>query len=209
MAALWHKHPLLGQYLPIIFTFITIAGLIIEIGKPTLHPIPNLGSMVLGAVYVGWLFSFIIRLRSIESVDLPINHPGSWLLFYTCGITWISDTGGLIAGNLMGRIKLAPSISPAKTWEGVFGGALAGTTLGIVIGHYLHFAPLLSVSLSLLISLCAPIGDLCESALKRNLGLKDFGTFFANHGGVLDRIDSLLFTAPVAYYFILVYLSPK
>jgi len=209
IAALFHNRPIFSQFLPIMLTFVMIGALLVELGKPNHHPISNLGTTVLGAIYVGWLSSFVIRLRIIEHINIPIHHTGSWLLFYVCAITWISDTGGLVTGYLLGRKKLAPAISPAKTWEGFIGGIIAGTVAGIVVGAYLHFPIVLSTTLSVLLAVCAPVGDLCESALKRNLGLKDFGTFFANHGGVLDRIDSILFTAPVAYYFLMIFFAPK
>jgi phosphatidate cytidylyltransferase len=174
-----------------------------------------LGTTVLGAIYVGWLISFYMRLRIMDhhtvimNPRIPDDHVGSWLVILVCIVTWMGDIGGMVIGNFLGSKKLAPTISPSKTWEGAIGGVLCGTTSGTFLGLYLGFDLTASITISLLMSVFGLVGDLCESALKRNLGLKDFGGAFASHGGVLDRIDSLLFTAPVAYYFILVFLSPR
>jgi len=214
-SALEPDKPVFNQYLPVLLALLMIAALLVELVKSGSHPIPNLGTTLLGAIYVGWLLSFYLRLRMmthhsvVMNSNIPNSHVGSWLVILVCAVTWMGDTAGMVAGNFLGRHKLAPSISPAKTWEGAIGGIGCATLFGAGLGTYLGFNLPASVAISLLMAVFGLIGDLCESALKRNLGLKDFGGAMGAHGGILDRIDSLLFTAPVAYYFILVFLSPK
>lgn len=117
---------------------------------------------------------------------------------------WASDTGAYLAGTTFGRNRLWPAISPQKTWEGAFGGFLAAALAAMLL------APPLQVGLGRVESLlfgsiagiAAPVGDLIESRLKREAGVKDSGSLFPGHGGVLDRFDSLFFAAPLFYYFL-------
>jgi phosphatidate cytidylyltransferase len=114
-----------------------------------------------------------------------------------------SDTGGYFVGRALGRHKLAPSISPSKTVEGSLGG-LAGAMLIAAICHAVFFAALGSgeaIALGAAIGVLAQFGDLCESALKRAFGAKDSGWIIPGHGGILDRLDSLLFPVVFAYYY--------
>ncbi len=209
------KVTLLHEFLPVLLASLMIVTLLVELAKPSNHPIPNVGTTVFGAMYIGWLLSFFARLRLLDhsqvqmSVGINDYHVGAWLVIFVCAVTWMADTMGLFVGYRFGKHKLAPRISPSKTWEGAVGGIFFATLLGTGFGHWLHFDLLNSVVLSFSIGVLGLLGDLCESALKRDLGLKDFGTIFANHGGALDRIDSLLFTAPFAYYYILLFLHPK
>src|SRR5665647_516502 len=116
-----------------------------------------------------------------------------------------SDTGGYTAGVLLGRNLLAPSVSPKKTWEGLAGSLLLASAVGAV-GMVVAFDanPLIGIALGLASVLTATLGDLAESLIKRDLELKDMGSLLPGHGGVLDRIDSLLLTAPLVYLVLLV-----
>jgi phosphatidate cytidylyltransferase len=150
------------------------------------------------AVYLGWPMSFLLLLRG----DIIGWSPGLWWLFTIFGGVWGFDTGAFFAGHAFGKHKLAPQISPGKTWEGVFGGlifsvaaALLFTTLTMGVPWYL------AVVLGILVGVAATVGDLAESLMKRQTHVKDSGQFFPGHGGMLDRIDSLLFAVLVVYIF--------
>ncbi len=152
------------------------------------------------AIYLGWPISVMLLLRGFP---VGFNHnDGLWWLLTVFGGVWGFDTGAFFAGHFFGRHKLAPNISPGKTWEGVFGGlifsviaAILFTTLPMGVPWYL------AVLLGLLVGMAATLGDLAESLIKRQTGVKDSGEFFPGHGGILDRIDSLLFAVLVVYIF--------
>ncbi len=131
--------------------------------------------------------------------QLHTLEQGRWLIFLLLALVWATDTGGYFAGKRFGRRKLAPQISPNKTWEGLFGGvALAAVLAGLAGGFifaqsaWVHF-----MILGLSVSLISVVGDLTISMFKRQTGIKDTGRLFPGHGGALDRLDSLLSAAPV------------
>jgi phosphatidate cytidylyltransferase len=161
-----------------------------------------------GALYVSWLLSSFILLRQLETplrtgwlapLGIP---PGAAWLFLVLAITWIQDTAAFFVGRAFGRHPMAPLLSPKKTWEGFAGGMLASIIaalaavplLGLPIG-YLGAGLIGAVA-----AIAGPLGDLGESLIKRQIGVKDSGQLIPGHGGVLDRMDSLLFVGPVIYY---------
>jgi phosphatidate cytidylyltransferase len=151
--------------------------------------------LVLGAVYVPLLLPYIPALRAFED--------GLGWIFLLLAATWLGDTGGYLAGRAFGRHKLFERVSPKKTWEGVAGGvvlAAAGACVvkaiglpGVGWGH--------AIALGVVLDAAGVLGDLAESMLKRSFGVKDSGTIMPGHGGMLDRVDSLLFSAPVAWMY--------
>ncbi len=151
---------------------------------------------IAGMFYIGWLLSHMVALRGLAD--------GVRWVFFVLLVTWHSDTAAFFAGRWLGKHKLAPSISPGKTWQGAIGGI--GGAIGISV---LFFTPT-SFQLSLLywqviplaigVSVLGQCGDLVESLLKRNVGVKDSGTFMPGHGGMLDRMDSILFAGTLVYY---------
>ena len=199
-------------YLPALLMLLVIAAMLMEIVKRRPRPIVNVGTTVLGAIYVGWLFSYLTLLRghNLPPVLTPPVHgttQGEWLVFFVTGTTWLSDSGALFVGKALGRHKMAPMVSPAKTWEGGLGGLVVALLGGLIFGKMLHLPLGHAAGLAVLCGLVGQIGDLSESALKRDLGVKDSGAVIPGHGGILDRIDSLLFSAPIAYYYILFFLA--
>ncbi|MGZ6141565.1 MAG: phosphatidate cytidylyltransferase, partial [Myxococcaceae bacterium] len=119
-------------------------------------------------------------------------------------ITWANDTCAYFAGRLLGRHKLHPAVSPNKTWEGFAGGAV-GSVVGMFIARWVAFPGLTTLdcwALGLLGAVLGPLGDLCESMLKRAYGVKDSGMLIPGHGGLLDRVDALLFNAPAVYLYV-------
>lgn len=120
------------------------------------------------------------------------------LLMLVC--IWLNDTGAFIVGSSIGRIRLFPSLSPKKSWEGFFGGMLFSSLGAWILIHYIApntISYYQAVALGALTSICATMGDLFESMLKRNAGVKDSGNIIPGHGGILDRIDSMLFVLPI------------
>ncbi len=157
------------------------------------------GATVLGAGWIGLGLSHVVLLRAIQPTD-----DGRLAVFTVLLAVFASDTVAYFAGLLVGRHRLAPTISPGKTWEGL----IAGTAIAILVPFFaLYRSDFLDVWRSLVlgavIAVSAPIGDLFESTLKRDLQVKDTGRLLGGHGGMLDRIDSLLFAAVASYYAIL------
>ncbi|MDD2421090.1 MAG: phosphatidate cytidylyltransferase [Heliobacteriaceae bacterium] len=154
-------------------------------------------SAVVGALVVGWLLSYIILLRQLPS--------GIEAVFLTFFLTWGTDTGAYFIGRRFGKKRLAPRLSPQKTIEGTIGGMVTAGVIGFFCGKlwFPQIDPGFWLIAALVVSLIGQMGDLAESALKRAVGAKDSGKIMPGHGGVLDRIDSLLWTAPAVYYFFL------
>lgn len=124
-----------------------------------------------------------------------------WLLLGVLAIVWLADIAAYFSGKRFGRHKLAPEISPGKTWEGVAGAILAATIYGLVLCYYMHYSRWLIVGLWLIVVLSV-MGDLFESLLKRQAGVKDSSHLLPGHGGVLDRIDGLIPTLPLVLFYI-------
>jgi phosphatidate cytidylyltransferase len=155
---------------------------------------------LLGAVYLGALGGTIAALRILPSPD-----EGGWRLVLLLGILVFADSFAFFVGHALGRRRLAPRVSPGKSVEGALGG-LVGGVVGAFAVRQLglpELAPLHTAGLGVAVAAMGIVGDLDESLLKRWAGVKDSGTLFPGHGGMLDRIDSLLFGAPVLYYYFL------
>ncbi|HEY1771981.1 MAG TPA: phosphatidate cytidylyltransferase [Gammaproteobacteria bacterium] len=135
-------------------------------------------------------------LPSLAAV-VAIRNASPWYLLIQLLITSGADIGAYFAGRAFGMHKLAPQVSPGKTWEGVVGGVVLVAVVALIADHWLPVAPLPLISLSICVALLSVVGDLSESLFKRQAGLKDSGTLFPGHGGVLDRVDSLTAAAPL------------
>ena len=220
LAAWTHNGQQFAPYLPAVLLILVITTLLTELGKRRPKPIVTIGTTLIGAVYAGWLLSYLTLLHGMqpgmirlngENVAIlvpPLAHttPGEWLVIFVSACTWMSDTGALFVGKALGKHKLAPNISPGKTWEGSLGGVAVSLLTGAGLGIWLHLPLIHALGLAAMCAVFGQIGDLCESALKRDLGIKDFSTVMPGHGGALDRIDSMLFSAPLAYYYVLFFL---
>ena len=130
------------------------------------------------------------------------------LLFYLVLVTQMSDVFKYIWGKLLGRHKIVPRVSPNKTWEGFFGGVLTATALGAALWWVTPFTPIVAAGMSLVIALLGAAGGLVMCAIKRDAGVKDFGATIEGHGGILDRIDSLCFAAPIFFHLVRYYFVP-
>ena len=164
-----------------------------------------------GCLYVAWLMGHYIALHQVG----PAEAGRGWV-FYVLVATWAYDTAAYFTGSLLGRHRFLPRISPNKTWEGVAGGTIAVVFVTMVSGLPLTFwgwqaLPLWhwhAIPLALGVAAAAQLGDLAESLIKRQAGAKDAGDLIPGHGGMLDRIDSLLFTVLVVYYYVSLVIVP-
>ncbi len=177
-------------------------------GAPFDKMILSVGATVLGVLYVALLGGHLISVR----MGFTESAPGSYtlsthLLSFFFLVLMGSDTGAYYAGRAFGKHKLAPTISPGKTWEGAVGGMLSSLLLA-TLAHYWFFPELplkAALPLAAVMNVLGVVGDLTESALKRGANAKDAASLLPGHGGFLDRLDSLLFNAPLIYYFARLY----
>jgi phosphatidate cytidylyltransferase len=133
---------------------------------------------------------------ALVSLRLTLPHGAQWVLFALV-LVWVADIGAFFCGRMFGRVRLAPEVSPGKTWEGLLGGITVSALVAIAGSQWFHVALAAFVPLCLAAVGFSVIGDLTESLLKRFAGMKDSGSIFPGHGGVMDRIDSLTGAAPV------------
>ncbi len=149
-------------------------------------------------IYAAVLLSFVLRIRSMEE--------GLILSFFIFISSWMNDIFAYFVGSAIGKHKFSPKVSPNKSVEGFFGGilgaALIGFIYGVVFAKYIPFSAVLCAVLAALGAIPAVIGDLAASAIKRDNGIKDYSNLIPGHGGMIDRIDSILFTAPIIYYLV-------
>ena len=185
--------------IPLLFASAIVVSLILLV----FHP-PREGAFttwawtIAGILYVGWLLSYLVALRLEAGRD--------WV-FFALFTTFGSDAVAFFVGRALGRHRLAPRVSPAKTWEGAVGGVFGAIIISLVIvtllGLPLSYGQ--AILLGLLVSIFGQLGDLVESLLKRNMGVKESGRLVPGHGGVLDRIDSIVLAGIVVYYFFVAY----
>ncbi len=163
------------------------------------QPASNFAFNIAGLVYLGWIGSYLIALRNLPD--------GIWWVALTLPAAWVADIGAFFIGSQIGKHRLAPRVSPRKSWEGYFGGlpfAVAWSTglAWIAQGQVAAISPAKGAVLGLAIGLTSPLGDLFESLLKRQFGIKDTSRILPGHGGVMDRIDSTLWTGVISFFLI-------
>ena len=154
-----------------------------------------ISSTVFGAAWIGFGLGFLLLLRAVPD--------GRLAAFTVIIAVWVDDTAAYLIGRAVGRHKFSPAISPAKTWEGFVAGTAAGVFAVFVALYHQDFLSIAdSIVLGVVATVAAALGDLFESAFKRDLEVKDSGRVLAGHGGVLDRVDAFLFAVPAAYFTI-------
>ncbi|HEX7177321.1 MAG TPA: phosphatidate cytidylyltransferase [Pyrinomonadaceae bacterium] len=206
LASFYFNEPV---WLLIILPVFVAAALVAEMlrGAPFDKMILSAGSTVLGVLYIALLGGHLIGVRTGFALSLS-PAPDSYtlsthLLSFFFLVLMGSDTGAYYTGRALGRRKLAPNISPGKTWEGAAGG-MAASLLMATLAHYWFFPELplrAALPLAAVMNVLGVVGDLVESALKRGSNAKDAANILPGHGGFLDRLDSLLLGAPLLYYF--------
>jgi phosphatidate cytidylyltransferase len=149
---------------------------------------------LLGMIYIGWFFSYFLFIRAL-------TEKGAYLLFLMATI-WALDIIAYAAGTKFGRHKLFPSVSPQKSVEGAVAGFVFCLAAAGIFGYYAGFDMTHSIILGAIIGVVAQLSDLVESLIKRDAGVKDSSSLMPGHGGVLDRMDSFILTAPVFYYYL-------
>ncbi|HYM50149.1 MAG TPA: phosphatidate cytidylyltransferase [Candidatus Limnocylindrales bacterium] len=153
-----------------------------------------------GSLYLGFLLSYYAALYELHQPD-P-NHLGFGLVIFVLGAVWIGDTAALLVGTRYGRHRFFPRISPRKSVEGAVAGLVASTLLFTIFGPIVNLWFPHNVLLGLLIGSFAQVGDLIESQIKRSAGVKDASHLIPGHGGILDRIDSILLVGALVYYYL-------
>ena len=176
---------------------LAVAGLALALRLPDFSKAMSFaGAFVLGMVYIFGAWRCAIDLRAISPY---------WILF-ALAINWVGDISAFYVGRTFGRHKLAPRVSPGKSWEGAVASMAGAIAFGVLVQTRLGLGMNLGemIGLSALCNVAGQFGDLVESALKRGAGVKDSGSILPGHGGILDRLDSSLFTMPVVYFFLTV-----
>lgn len=190
---LWLTQFGLGQYMPLALSLMLVALMTTGVARyqPGVAESGRIGHHFMGLAYCLMPMVFLLQIKQMEK--------GGELLLYLFLVIWATDIGAYLVGKAMGRHKLIPRISPGKTWEGSAGGTLTAMVTGVLTTMTLALPIELGTALvlSLLLSLVSQVGDLAESLFKREIEIKDSGALIPGHGGMLDRLDSLLFAAPV------------
>ena len=187
--------------LPLVLVLITVFTLLWYLfGVERGSPVAGTAATLLTVAWVSLLGAYAGLLLSPST--FPNRHGIAFLLGAIIA-TVANDVGALVVGRWIGRRPLAPNISPNKTWEGLIGGAVVTIVVSTVAVGAIHpWSAKNAALLGVVVAVVAPLGDLCESLLKRDLRLKDMGTLLPGHGGVLDRVDALLFVLPATYYLV-------
>ena len=190
--------PIQIEIFVIVLTLMVVLGIYV-FSYPRIHA-DQIMVAIFALIYVALMLSYIYRLRV-----MPGGYALVWLVFLG---SWVNDTCAYFTGYLVGKHKMAPVLSPKKTWEGALGGIAGATIVGLIYGIImantgLHIRGNIIAIFTLtgaLGSICGIIGDLAASAIKRNKDIKDYGKLIPGHGGILDRFDSVILVAPVVYW---------
>ena len=153
---------------------------------------------LLALFYISWFFSFFIKLKFLPR--------GEWLVAFLVMVTKSGDVGAYFIGKSIGRHKLIPRISPKKTVEGTIGGLISSVIVAFLCKGFLGLNVIHAIFVGMFFGVLGQVGDLAESLIKRDCGVKDAGSHFSGFGGILDIIDSLLFTVPIFYYYVKLFL---
>jgi phosphatidate cytidylyltransferase len=179
----------------VLFIFVLGCAAIVFVSRrPLAETLGDMGISAAGLLAIALPLSSVVRIHAVDAI-------GPKLLLFTLVLVWAGDTLGYFVGRSLGRIPMAPQLSPKKTWEGAAANLLGSALVGVAFYHWLHIDAFSAVLMACLANAAGQAGDLLESAYKRGAGVKDSGTLLPGHGGVLDRIDALILAAPVVWYY--------
>jgi phosphatidate cytidylyltransferase len=179
----------------VLFAFVLgIAAISIGTSRPMSEVLPAISVSAAGLLFIVLPFSAVVRLHGVDTL-------GPRLLLFTLVIVWVGDSVAYFVGRSIGRWKLAPEVSPNKTWEGAIANFLGALLVAAIFGYWSRIPPVHMLIMAGLGSVAGQVGDLFESAWKRSASVKDSGSLLPGHGGMLDRIDALILAAPAVWYY--------
>lgn len=188
--------------LPDIATISVVGGALFLIFLASLgytkgNPFAPIAQIALATIYIGWPMSLAIKIGFMQGSFTP------WILLGVIFIIWMNDSGAYMVGSRIGKTAFAKRISPNKTWEGTVGGWVVSVGTAALLSHFVGILPLSTwLIIGITVAILGALGDLVESMLKRNFGIKDSGTLLPGHGGFLDRFDSFIFVMPFVYFIL-------
>ncbi|MBT8400501.1 MAG: phosphatidate cytidylyltransferase [Rhodothermia bacterium] len=191
--------------LPLAFGAVAVAVMLIasHLSNRPANPPQSVAITLLGIVYPTLMLTYMVDIRAGGAA--AVGQPGAfWLTMSVFILVWVSDTAAYYVGRAFGKRKLAPQISPNKTWEGALGGSVGSIAVAAAMGMtVLAFVPMTHcLVLGIICGSIGQLGDLAESRIKRLVGVKDSGSIIPGHGGVLDRFDALTVVAPISYFYL-------
>lgn len=200
----------IGQFQGAIMYILALAVILVmsaEIFYKVHKPLKNAGTTIIGILYVGYLLTFILGIANYEGICRIAGVPwflskGAILVTFLLLIVWSLDSFALFVGKIFGGKKLCPEVSPKKTWAGSVGGVAGAMIAAYGFGSWFQIPWHHAIVIGALVGVVGQLGDLAESALKREMDADDSGNALPGHGGLLDRIDSLLFAGPVVFAYI-------
>jgi phosphatidate cytidylyltransferase len=175
----------------LIFVF-GIAGIGISTRRPMHEVLPGIAASAAGLLFVALPFSYLVRIDEVE-------RSGRMLVLFTLFLMWAGDTLAYFVGKALGHLPMAPTLSPNKTWEGAFANLIGSLLIGLLFARWMQADTMAMLGMAALGNIAGQLGDLLESAYKRGAATKDSGSLLPGHGGVLDRIDSLILASPVVW----------
>ncbi|MEE1148317.1 MAG: phosphatidate cytidylyltransferase [Alistipes sp.] len=186
--------------LAIMFTFV------VEVFRNRQTPIHNIATTILGIVYVGLPLAVmaIIPMLLDNNLDFKCPEWNPWVFLCYLFLVWGNDVFAYLVGISIGKHKMCERLSPKKSWEGFFGGVIGSLAMGALGAYIVEGNYIMWIGLALVVSLSSVVGDLAESMFKRDAGVKDSGAFIPGHGGMLDRFDALIFSAPFAFLYLII-----
>ena len=179
----------------VLFGFVLgAAAITLGTRRPVAEALASISVSAAGLVIIVLPFSAVVRLHGVGAL-------GPMLLLFTLVLVWVGDTAAYFVGRSIGRRKLAPQLSPNKTWEGAVANLLGALLVAVAFGYWTRIPPIHMLAMAAVGSVAGQVGDIFESSWKRSAGVKDSGTILPGHGGMLDRIDALILAAPAVWYY--------